>query len=438
MAEVAADLTAEQQRLAEALKANPRDSASHVKMAQTLARQWAESPQTTDVALILDHLDRALEGLDAAHHAPIAGFVNQLRQRGAPIDSLASNGRFPRLGALLGTKPNPTQADATDRSGPSPKPASPAAPPPAQAGKAEPSSAEPPTRSAKEVDRSAPETPKASEKPSSASPPPSGALIELLKDKFKNSQVDEISTVQIKQLREQGDVIGLAKAFQLIDNFRIRRVIIDTVAEVSSIEALAALIHILSFEHEDKIIAYILRKVGLCDPKLLEKELCYDVKLTRYKLALVTVMGAFKNPNHINHLAAALRDPESAVRIKAIECLSSIYRTRPEWLQKLTRILQRDVDPEVKRAVAATLRKMDTFEAFQALDLAAKQSDLDSAVRTIHEAMSHKFLTERADRAGDANSEEDDSKKSGKQIVIAVVVLVVAVGGYFAFKMFSK
>lgn len=458
MAEVAETIGSERQALETALAADPKNAGLHVKLAQLEAKAWAQSPESADLEKIVLHLDLALETLPASHHPQLLNFAVQLQQRGAALAPLLKSGKYSRLLALVTKKPVPQ--------GNGPQPVAPEAPVAPAAAKSAPAAETAPTPKpqAKVVEppvETSP-TPVPAPKPSSpaADAPDDDEISSIRRARtplpqrraksisFSEVEVGEVTNAKIKSWLDQESYAELGSAYPLVDNFRTRRLIIDKVSEKTSPVSLTALIHMLCYEHDEKSIQYVTKKILAFPPEMILAEAKYEPTDIKYKTAVITVFAAMRNQNCVKQLTQALRDRDASIRAHAIDGLAAIVKPSAEWLKELARIVGEDRDANVRLAAARALQTVNTEEAFQELNAIAIQKELDKNIKMILDEMSAKFLTQRLEESRAKQAEEARSKRKKvrkgpdidfKQfLILGVVALLLAIAGYFAWTQAEK
>lgn len=237
----------------------------------------------------------------------------------------------------------------------------------------------------------------------------------------------------------------LTSAFPLIDNFRIRRMIIDKVSLTSSSLSLACLLNMITHEDDAKTILYIAKKITGLDADLLARELKYDRNDRKHAMAVVRVLSKVGSKRGETSLKAAMSDPDEEIRVLAIDGLSSQQGSSKQWVKELADIVRHDQAPAVKHAAAHALQSLDSVEAFEALSAASKEEKFDHTLMIVLNSMDEQFMSARKDgaRARQKKEKEDleADKKSGKgdsnpiaKIMIVIVIIAVLAGaGYMVY-----
>ncbi len=467
MSEVAQGVQAERAALEAALVANPSDASAHVKMAQLEARLWASDPSGPHMAQVVRHLDLCLATLPSQNHPQVSQFATQLQKRGAPIGATIKAGVYPRLMALLSGKPVPAGA----------APAAEATPPPEAVSEISGSSLPQPSV-AERAEPAAPATPVAPAAPAPDPPPAPEALTPASQDLngasghaapspppapsrspspaetsspdlnrshpdriFEEVRISEVSNPQIKEWFAGKQYRELASAYPMIDNFSIRRRIVDQAASEPSVERLGCLVHMLSYEHEEKDRAYVIRRIVGFGNEIVLENLAYDPHDRRYREAVVAIFAGLNSPSVIKPLTSAMRDREAEIRRIAIQGLIRMTKPCPEWIKELARAVKSDADDRVRLYAARAIKAIDTDEAFQALSQVAKDVELDKYCTKIYDDMHAKHMTgaleEQRAKAQGLEDETDKAKGGSGSMKMVGVVLVVAVlgaAGFFFYK----
>lgn len=366
-------IIAERQRLAQAIQANPGDFASNIKFAQLEAKYFLADPAA--LPRVAKHLDLGLATLPVAHHPTVAQFVRDLHQSGVGIAAVIQQGEFPRLRALLSGQPVPQNGTA-----PHAVPAPQAAPQAAAQGAAT-SMAVGPRLVVNDID------------------------------------VGHPSNTKLKEFIDGGKLEELACSYTVLDNFRMRRVIIDKIAENKSQLALACLIKIMGHTADNAIVADLVKKVVAYDPAMLQSQLHYDPNDNRLKLAVVTIMAALKTEYVVDPLTEALGDADPHVRAKAVEGLSEIIEASDDWIGHLGQTLTSDPDAGVRLACAKALQSAGSQAAFQTLEGAVKAGISDEPIKKILTNWGSKSQSQVSSAALDkrkAKMMEDKKKDKGK------------------------
>lgn len=359
-------IIAERQRLAQAIQANPADFASNIKYAQLEAKYFLDDPEA--LPRVAKHLDLGLATLPVPHHPTVAQFVRELHQNGVGIAAVIQQGDFPRLRALLSGQPVPQNGAAA------PQQVAPQAAP--------------------------------------AAAPVAGARIVV-----NDIDVGHPSNTKLKEFIDGGKLEELASSYVVLDNFRMRRVIIDKIAENKSQLALACLIKITAHTADNAIIADILKKIVAYDPAMLQSQLAYDPNDNRLKLAVVTVMATLKAEYVVDPLTEALGDADPHVRAKAVEGLSEIIEASEDWIGHLGQTLSSDPDAGVRLACAKGLQTASTQDAFRTLESAVNAGISDEPIKKILASWGSKSQSQASSTALDkrkAKMMEDKKKDKGK------------------------
>lgn len=460
MAEAAEAILAARQGLEQALRENPGDFAAHIKLAQLEARAWAQDPGSADLSRVVTHMDLALGTLPESHHPQLFKFAAQLQQRGANIASLVKAGPYPRLLALLMKKPVPRQANGSQTETAPPEPSHGAssvdAPEPSSASNdVEPDPAPP----ASEPEPSS-EPPR--EESTQAQPPPKEMAVDTATplpgrlsgaNFFREADVGEVTNAKIKEWLKEKKSVQLASAYPLIESFRTRRTIVDRLAETKTPEVLRSMVHMICHEHDEKPIAYLVKKILTFEPSMICAELQYDPLDSKHKGALVRVLSNLREDACVAPLTKALRDRDPAVRVDAVRGLGSVVRPSGKWLQELARLVRHDRDPKVRLAAGRALQTVDTVEAFEALNDIARQTELEKTIQPIWEAMNEKFITRQLEKSRAKWREEEAEKRKKNRagsgtggfelkpirILQFAFLLAVAVGlSYFGYQQYLE
>lgn len=471
MSEVAQGAQAERDALEAALKANPGDPSAHVKMAQLEARLWASDPSGPHLTQVVRHLDLCLATLPAQNHPQVSQFASQLQKRGAPIGAAIKSGDYPRLMALLSGKPVPAGSAPAAESTPSPPKADPEtsespSPEPSVAARAEPAAPKPPESEtpdspatpepARETPAPKPQDSNGSSAQADPSPPPapSGApgpaetsSSDLNRSRpgriFEEVRIAEVSNPQIKEWFAGRQYRELASAYPMIDNFSIRRRIVDQAASEHSVERLGCLVHMLSYEHEEKDRAYVVKRIVGFGNEIILSNLAYDPHDRRYREATVSIFTSLNSPDVIKPLTAAMHDREAEIRRIAIQGLIRMTRPCSEWIKALARAVKMDPDDRVRLYAARGLKAIDTDEAFNALSQVAKEVELDKYCTKIYDDMHAKHMTgalqeqrakaqELEDKSAKAKAKEGSG--SMKMVGVVLVVAILGAAGFFFYK----
>lgn len=476
MSEVAQGAQAERDALEAALRANPGDASTHVKMAQLEARLWASEPSGPHLTHVVAHLDLCLATLPPQNHQQVFQFATQLQKRGAPVGAAVKAGDYPRLMALLSGKPVPAGSPPAAQTTPPPpakaetEPSESASPDRSVAARAEPAVSE--TPAVPETPAPAPKTRTPARETSAPTPQDSnGASAQADRSPqappprvsrpaqtsspnlsrshpgriFEEVRISEVSNPQIKQWFEGEQYRELASAYPLIDNFSIRRRIVDQASSEPSVDRLGCLVHMLSYEHEEKDRAYVIRRIVGFGNEMVLSNLAYDPHDRRYREAVIAIFASLNSPEVIRPLSAAMRDREAEIRRIAIQGLIRMTRPCPEWIKELARAVKTDSDDRVRLYAVRAIKAIDTDEAFQALSQVAKEVELDKYCTKIYDDMHAKHMTgalqEQRARAQDLEDEAEKAKAkakggSGSMKMVGIVLLVAVLGaaGLFYYK----
>lgn len=434
MAEIAEDIATQKAELEAATRADPDDYASQLRLAQLEARIWIQDAAQGDLGTLVRRLDFALANLPAENHPKMLDFVHQLHQRGAALGPVIEAGDHPRLAALLRREPVPQGSLGPGASSPPQPPAAPppapAAPPPATPAPA--ASAPSPARPAGTIHTGAP-----TGDLSRSAPAPS-------RTRARAVDASGASNADLKEWIAEGKIEELAAAFQYLDNFRTRRIIIDKVAEPATPLAVACLLQMLDRVDDLKLKGEIRRKISEFDEELLARELRYDPNDHELKLAIVDALAGAGKEFAVEPLTRALNDPDEEVRALALGALSDVLEADEEWMNQLSMMAGRDPSSEVQLAAARALQKIGTIDSMRMLEKARREGSVGEEISELIEDM--RGTVGKADRAArkermaleaanpkkeKVRRETDFDKKVAMKAALAVAGLGIA--GYLAY-----
>lgn len=259
--------------------------------------------------------------------------------------------------------------------------------------------------------------------------------------RIREINVGQATLQRVKEWLDAGRVEQLANAYHTIENFRVRRQVVEKFAATEGAMGVACLVRALERERDANLEGEIRKKLLARDAKTVVAHLDYEPTADG-RLAVVAMFAALKSPECVQPLRSALRDKEGEVRIAAIEGLTAALGSSEEWLKQLGKLAVADPDPTVRLAVAKAFETVDTREAFDAFELASKERGFDPQLLPALKRMRADHGMGRTKRIREA-AEKDAAARKGplgsltpKELAIAggVVLFLLLVGAFLLAK----
>ena len=201
-----------------------------------------------------------------------------------------------------------------------------------------------------------------------------------LLERLGNEQYLEVVVIALIHIGEQA-IAPLDDAYQHCRSLETQLLIIDCLREIGGERALKTLLTYMREESEELIIHALLR--AFTSPSLSTHILRTDVspyfetilQHTQHYLEsthpliraeAVSLWGMLRGEEALDDLSNATKDVDPRIRIKAIEHLGTLIKTRPDMLNHLTLLLSDD-HPGIRKQVAHALGNADSPDAFPAL-----------------------------------------------------------------------